>query len=144
MIAASLSTGNEHDVFHVLRLGAGVQADPEQPAAILDKAEAHADREEDRAGRAAAGAPVPGHVPVAAPGAGGGDFAKGAAARLGGVEVPRTRTPKQSFAELKARIAKTLAFIDSVPQDGDRRQAKTRDITTGSGEKPSSSRARPT
>ena len=41
---------------------------------------------------------------------------------------------KRRFAELKARIAKTVAFIDSVPQDGIEASAQ-RDITTGSGEK---------
>ena len=62
------------------------------------------------------------------------DFAKGGAARLGGVEVPKYEDSETSFAELKERIAKTLAFIDSVPQDGIEASA-ARDITTGSGEK---------
>lgn len=62
------------------------------------------------------------------------DFAKGSAARLGGVEVPKYEDDEQSFADLKARIAKTVAFIDSVPQDGIEASAQ-RDITTGSGDK---------
>jgi hypothetical protein len=62
------------------------------------------------------------------------DFAKGAAARLSGVDVPKYEDNEQSFAELKARIAKTLEFIDSVPQDGIEASAQ-RDITTGSGDK---------
>jgi len=62
------------------------------------------------------------------------DFAKGGAARLGGVEVPKYEDTETSFAELKERIAKTLAFIDSVPQDGIEASA-SRGITTGSGEK---------
>jgi hypothetical protein len=62
------------------------------------------------------------------------DFAKGAAARLGGVEVPSYEDTEQSIADLQARIAKTLAFIETVPAaqiDG----SETRDITTGSGDK---------
>ncbi|WP_394788196.1 DUF1993 family protein [Rhodoferax sp.] len=43
------------------------------------------------------------------------DFAKGAAARLAGVEVPAYEDTETSFADLQARIAKTLAFIHSVP-----------------------------
>lgn len=43
------------------------------------------------------------------------DFAKGAAARLGGVDVPAYEDTETSFADLQARIAKTLAFIQSVP-----------------------------
>ncbi|MGV7211351.1 DUF1993 family protein [Oxalobacteraceae bacterium A2-2] len=62
------------------------------------------------------------------------DFAKGAAARLGGQEVPAYEDKEQSFEELKARIAKTLAYIDSVPQ-GAIEGSETRAITTGSGDK---------
>src|SRR5213083_2627747 len=39
------------------------------------------------------------------------DFAKGMTARLAGVEVPSYPDEEKSFAELKARIAKTLAFV---------------------------------
>ena len=39
------------------------------------------------------------------------DVAKGAVARLAGVEVPKHEDTEQTFAELKARIAKTLVFI---------------------------------
>jgi hypothetical protein len=62
------------------------------------------------------------------------DFAKGAAARLGGVDVPKYEDDEVSFADLKARIEKTLAFIASVPQDGIE-ASSNRDITTGSGDK---------
>lgn len=41
------------------------------------------------------------------------DHAKGAAARLAGVEVPKFEDTEQSFEELQARIAKTLAFVES-------------------------------
>jgi uncharacterized protein len=42
------------------------------------------------------------------------DFAKGMSARLAGVEVPSDPDTEQSFAELRARVAKTLAFIGSL------------------------------
>ncbi len=44
------------------------------------------------------------------------DIAKGAVARLGGVEVPKHEDTEQTIEELKVRIAKTVAFIESVPQ----------------------------
>ena len=42
------------------------------------------------------------------------DSAKGAVARLAGVEAPKHEDSEQTFAELQARIAKTLDFIASV------------------------------
>ena len=42
------------------------------------------------------------------------DSAKGAVARLAGVEIPKFEDTEQTFPELKARIAKTLDFIESV------------------------------
>jgi len=48
------------------------------------------------------------------------DLAKGAAARLAGREVPSYADEEKSFADLKARIAKTVKFIESVgPKDID-------------------------
>lgn len=44
------------------------------------------------------------------------DQIKGAVARLAGIDPPRYEDDEQSFADLKARIAKTLAFIQSVPE----------------------------
>jgi hypothetical protein len=43
------------------------------------------------------------------------DTAKGAVARLAGVEIPKHEDTEQSFAELKSRIAKTIDFVESVP-----------------------------
>ena len=43
------------------------------------------------------------------------DTAKGAVARLAGVEIPKHEDTEQTFPELKARIAKTLEFVESVP-----------------------------
>jgi hypothetical protein len=42
------------------------------------------------------------------------DFAKGIAARLAGAEVPVHEDNEQTFEDLHARVAKVLAFIDSV------------------------------
>ena len=42
------------------------------------------------------------------------DTAKGAVARLAGVEIPKHEDTEKTFDELQARIAKTLAFIASV------------------------------
>ena len=42
------------------------------------------------------------------------DFAKGTTARLAGIEVPKYEDGEASFADLAARIDKTIAFIKSV------------------------------
>jgi hypothetical protein len=42
------------------------------------------------------------------------DFAKGIAARLAGIDVPVHEDNEQTFEDLHGRIAKVLAFIDSV------------------------------
>ena len=43
------------------------------------------------------------------------DTAKGAVARLAGVEIPKHEDTEKTLEELKGRIAKTLDFIESVP-----------------------------
>jgi len=56
------------------------------------------------------------------------DFAKGTTARLAGAEVPKYVDEEQTFAELKARIAKTVKFVEGFkPKDVD--GSETRDIT---------------
>jgi hypothetical protein len=45
------------------------------------------------------------------------DMAKGCAARLAGLEVPVYEDNETTFPELQERIAKTLAFIQSVSAD---------------------------
>lgn len=42
------------------------------------------------------------------------DTAKGAVARLAGVDVPKHEDNEKTFGDLKERIAKTIAFIKSV------------------------------
>lgn len=44
----------------------------------------------------------------------GADFAKGVCARLAGVDVPSYEDNEQSFADLQARIKKTLNFIEEL------------------------------
>lgn len=56
------------------------------------------------------------------------DMSKGAAARLAQLEVPKHDDTENTFSELQARIAKTIAFIESIqPEQMD--GAETRDIT---------------
>ena len=56
------------------------------------------------------------------------DFGKGTMARLAGVENPKFEDSETSFVDLKARIAKTLAFIASI-KEADFAGAEDRDIT---------------
>ena len=56
------------------------------------------------------------------------DFAKGASARLGGVPVPSFPDEETNVDELKARIEKVVAFIESVPA-ADIDAGADRDIT---------------
>ena len=42
------------------------------------------------------------------------DQAKGSAARLSGTEIPKFEDNETTFAELDARISKTIAFLDSI------------------------------
>jgi hypothetical protein len=62
------------------------------------------------------------------------DFAKGCGARLAGIPVPSFPDEEKTFAELQARIAKTLDFIGSIRReqfDG----AATRTVTVKVGGK---------
>jgi len=56
------------------------------------------------------------------------DMSKGAAARLAGIEVPKYEDNETTFAELQARITKTIAFLDSI-QPAQLEGSETRDIT---------------
>jgi hypothetical protein len=54
------------------------------------------------------------------------DTAKGGAARLAGVEAPAMADDETTFPELKARIAKTIAFLDTISKEQvDARHAAT-------------------
>ena len=56
------------------------------------------------------------------------DMSKGAGARLAGVEIPKYEDNETSFAELQARIAKTIAFLDTIDSK-QLQDAETREIT---------------
>jgi hypothetical protein len=45
------------------------------------------------------------------------DTVKGAAARLGGVEAPKHDDTETTLEQLRERIEKTLAFVDTVPAE---------------------------
>jgi hypothetical protein len=97
-------------------------------SAILDKAQAHVEaRKIDPAALTSFRLfpdmlPMTRQVQIAC------DAAKGAVARLAGVEVPKHEDTEQTFAELKARIAKTIEFVQSIkPEQIDRSEDK--DIT---------------
>lgn len=52
------------------------------------------------------------------------DFAKGASARLAGVDIPKYDDTETSFAELQALLSKTLAFIGTLkPEQVDGNEA---------------------
>ena len=60
------------------------------------------------------------------------DLAKGAAARLAGVEVPKHDDTEKSFADLKARLAKTVAFVQSFkPSEIDGSEDRDINLTLG-------------
>ena len=60
------------------------------------------------------------------------DFAKSVSARLAGVEVPSFEDQEASFADLQSRIAKTLAFINSLTA-AQMAGSETRQIVTQAG-----------
>ena len=70
------------------------------------------------------------------------DLAKGAAARLAGVEVPKHDDTEKTFADLKARIANTVAFVESI-QPSDIDGSEGRDITLTLGEHTMSFKGQP-
>jgi len=86
-------------------------------ASFLDKAEAHAKVEGvnvadyTEARLAPDMHPFTRQVQIAS------DAAKGAAARLAGVEPPAMADVETAFPELKERIAKTVAFLDTIAKD---------------------------
>ncbi len=102
-------------------------------SAILDKAEAHAqnrkiDPEVLLNYRLAPDMlPFVRQIQIAA------DLAKGAAARLAGVEVPKHDDTEKTFDDLKARLATALAFVQSF-QPSDIDGSEDRDIRLTLGE----------
>ena len=83
-------------------------------ADILDKAQAHADAKKIDPMVFTSDRLYPDMLPLMSQVRIACDNAKGAVARLAGVEIPKHEDTEQSFAELKARIAKTVAFVQSI------------------------------
>jgi hypothetical protein len=83
-------------------------------SAILDKAQAYADARKIDPTVLTSSRLYPDMFTMARQVQSACDSAKGAVARLAGVEIPKHEDTEQTLAELKARIAKTIDFIDSV------------------------------
>lgn len=84
---------------------------------ILDKAEEHAQTRGDAPSLLIEARLAPDMFPLSRQVQSASDSAKGAAARLAGIELPSFPDTETSFAELKERIAKTIAFLESVPAE---------------------------
>jgi hypothetical protein len=101
-------------------------------SAVLGKAEAHAQEKKIEPAALLQARLYPDMFPLTRQVQVAADFAKGACARLAGVEVPRYDDTEQSFAELQQRIAKTIAFIEGLPRDAIE-AGDAREVTTGTG-----------
>ena len=103
-------------------------------SAILDKAQAHVDAKKITPAALTTYRLFPDMFPMARQVQVACDTAKGAVARLAGVDIPVYEDTEQTLAELKARIAKTIAFVQSIkPAQLDGTEDK--DITLKRGEK---------
>lgn len=80
-------------------------------AAVIDKAAAHAEAKKIDPSVFTNARLIPDMFPFTTQVLIATDHAKGASARLAGVEVPKFEDTETTFAELKARIQKTLDFI---------------------------------
>src|SRR3954470_1810711 len=83
-------------------------------SAILDKAQAHCEAKKIEPAALTTFRLYPDMFPLTRQVQIACDTAKGAVARLAGIEIPKHEDTEQTFAELKARIAKTVDFIESV------------------------------
>jgi len=84
---------------------------------ILDKAEAFAEAKKIEPAVLLNGRLAPDMFPLTRQVQIATDMVKGAAARLGGTENPKFEDNETTFAELKARIGRVLAFVNSVAAD---------------------------
>jgi hypothetical protein len=82
---------------------------------LLDKAEAHAARHKIDPEALLKARLYPDMFPLTSQVQFACDFAKGAAARLAGQPVPSYDDNERTFGDLKARIAKSLAYVNSIP-----------------------------
>ena len=95
-------------------------------ASFLDKAEAHAKANGADLKTYAEARLVPDMHPFTSQVQLASDAAKGGAARLAGVTAPALPDTETTFPELKDRIAKTIAFLDTVTKE----QVDARDAAT--------------
>jgi hypothetical protein len=81
---------------------------------ILDKAQAHVDARKIDQSALTADRLFPDMLPMTTQVQIACDAAKGVAARLAGVDIPVFEDNEKTLADLKARIAKTIAFLQTV------------------------------
>jgi hypothetical protein len=86
-------------------------------AVILDKAASHAEAKKVGPNVLAGTRLIADMLPLSAQIQIACDTAKGAAARLAGVDVPKHEDTEATIAELKGRVEKTLAFITSIKSE---------------------------
>jgi uncharacterized protein len=96
-------------------------------AAILDKAASHADEKKVDPEALPATRLIIDMLPLSAQVQIACDTAKGAAARLAGVEIPKHEDTEATISELKARVAKTLEFIRTIKPE-QLQGAETREV----------------
>ena len=84
-------------------------------SAILDKAQAYAEAKKIAPTVLPAARLFPDMFPLSRQVQIACDHAKGAVARLAGIENPKFEDSEQTLEELKTRIAQTIAFVSSVP-----------------------------
>ncbi len=101
---------------------------------ILDKTQAHIDTKKLSDASLTAFRLFPDMLPMATQVQIACDTAKGVVARLAGVDIPAFEDNEKTIAELKARVAKTIAFIQTItPEQIDGTEDKA--IVTKRGEK---------
>ena len=85
-------------------------------SAVIAKAEAHCEAKKIDPSVFLASRLYPDMLPFTAQVQIATDNAKGAAARLAGVEIPKFEDNEKSFPELQARLDKTIAFLDTLTE----------------------------
>jgi hypothetical protein len=85
---------------------------------ILDKAQAHAAARKFDGTVLAASRLFPDMLPLSAQVQIACDTAKGAVARLAGIEIPVHEDTEKTLDELRARVAKTMSFIETMRPEG--------------------------
>src|SRR4051812_27276925 len=97
-------------------------------SAILDKAQAHAEAKKIDPLVFTSSRLFPDMLPMTNQVQIACDAAKGAMARLAGVEIPKHEDTEKTLVELKARIAKTIAFVESI-KPAQLEGSEARDVT---------------